>query len=331
MHLPRKLAVRALAILASVSTLHGNEAARDAIPRVESPQLLAPGTDIGMWVSDREDIATPAERARLLQFCRTYGINRLLVQVPYERRGNGYDLALPEALRVLLADFARAGITIEALDGSAEMAFADNRANTLAMIQAILAFNRAQPDSARFAGIHLDIEPYVSERWKAGDVAAIMHEFLDTAVAIRDAVRASDPRLTVAYDIPSWFDQAVFELDYAGARKSFNQHIQDLSDYVGIMSYRTRATGPNSAVDISAGELAYGTKIGRPVYLSLETVSLPDTPTITFHGRPAAEYVATIRELAAHRTQDPVRGGILLHYYRTIRPLLEPDTLATRL
>ncbi len=287
---------------------------------------LAPGTDLGMWVWDREDIATAEERARLLAFCQTHGINRLLVQIYYDRADDGYTVAIPDAYRSLIADASATGIVIEALDGAAEAAFAENRANTLAHIRAILEFNRTQPRSARFAGIHLDIEPYTSDRWKAGEVQAVIREFLETATAIRDVVHASDSTLTVAYDIPSWFDQPTFDIEHAGTRKPFSQHIQDLSDFVGIMSYRTSATGPNSAADIASDELAYGAKIDRPVYLSLETVPLPDEPSITFHGRPRGEYVATIRELAAFRASDPARGGILLHYYRTIRPLLENNS-----
>lgn len=311
-----------LALLALTGDLRAEIPAR--VPQVSENSLrLAPGVDLGMWVWHREDVATADERARLLRFCHTYGINRLLVQAHYDRVGEGYALAMPESYGALLDACAAAGIVVEALDAGGESVFAEARANTLALLRAILAFNQTRPASARFAGLHLDFEPYTTDRWRAGDTAAIAREFVETAKLVRDTVRASDPALTVAYDIPFWFDQDQLAVEFAGARKPLSQHIQDHADYIGIMSYRTRATGPNSAADISADELAYGAKINRPVYLSLETVPLPETPTITFHGRAPADYVATIRELAAFRAKNPARGGILLHYYRTVRSLLE--------
>lgn len=301
-------------------------------PAPAEHRLLPPGsdTDIGMWVWHREDIATAPARARLLEFCRDRGIRRLLVQAHYDRAGDGYALAMPEAWSALLADCARDGVVVEALDAGAESVFAEARANTLALIRAILEFNQAQPSSARFVGLHFDFEPYTSDRWRVeGQPPVIAREFVETAQAIRDMIRSIDPGLTIAYDIPFWFDQEQFAVEFGGARKVLGQHLQDLSDYIGIMSYRTRATGPNSASDICSDELAYGAKINRPVYLSLETVPLPETPSITFHGRPPDEYRTTIRELAAFRAADPARGGILLHYYRTIRALLESEPAAS--
>lgn len=292
-----------------------------------SALTLAPGLDVGMWVWHREEVVDPAERARLISFCQTYGITRLFVQVRFDKQNNGYTLATPEAWQALLAAAAKAGVQVEALDGGNAMGFAENRADTLAKLDAVLAFHRAQPASARFAGVHYDIEPYTSARWKAGELQPVMREFLETAVALRAAVRAADPKLTISHDIPAFYDgQDKYLVEFEGARKNLHEHIQDVSDYVGVMSYRTRATGPNSVSAISAAELAHGAKIGQRVYLSLETVPLKETPQITFHGRTPEEYRATIRELQAHLSANPEFGGLLLHQYRTIRTLLEKET-----
>jgi hypothetical protein len=280
-----------------------------------------------MWVWHREEVLEPEERSRLISFCKTYGITRLFVQVRFEKDGDDLKLASPEAWQALLAAAAEAGVKVEALDGGSAMGFAENRADTLAKLDAVLAFHLAQPASARFAGIHYDIEPYTSARWKAGELQPVMREFLETAVALRAAVRAADPELTISHDIPAFYDgQDKYLLEFGGVEKNFHQHIQDVSDYVGVMSYRTHATGPNSVTAISAAELAYGAKIGRPVYLSLETVPLKETPQITFHGRTPDEYRATIRELQSRLADNPEFGGLLLHQYRTIRALLQKET-----
>ncbi len=289
-------------------------------------RLLPTDADIGMWVWHREEVFVPEARARLLSFCQKYGITRLLVQVRFERDDDRPTLLQPEAWDALLRAASHAGIAVEALDGADTMGFAENRATTLARLGAVLDFHRRQPASARFAGIHYDIEPYTSARWKSGDITSAAQEVLETFKLIREACRAADPALLVSHDIPAFYDgQEKFVVEFEGVRKNLHAHIQDLSDYVGIMSYRTRATGPNSAAHISAAELAYGTEIGRPVYLSLETVPLKETPQITFHGRTSEEYVSTLRELHAHLADTPSYGGLLLHQYRTVRDLLENE------
>jgi len=293
---------------------------------------LAPGVEVGMWVWHREEVVDPATRERLLEFCQTYGITRIFVQVRFLPGPDGRtSLATPEAWHALLTDAGRAGIEVEALDGGNEMGFAENRADTLAKLDAVLAFHRAQPADARFVGIRYNIEPYTSARWRAGEIQAVMREFLETATALRAAVRAADPALTISHDIPAFYDgQDKYILRFDGAEKNFHRHIQDLADFIGLMSYRTQATGPNSVAAISAGELAYGREIGRRVFLSLETVPLADTPQITFHGRTPEEYRAAIRELTDHLADDDAFGGLFLHQYRTIRTLLEGPATPAR-
>lgn len=320
---------------AAAASVRGGGGAMAASGRKsDAAEPLAPGSEVGMWVWHREELIDPAARAELIAFCRRYGISRIFVQVRFVETGDGgYRLATPESWRALLDAAARAGIGVEALDGANNMGFAAQRADTLARLRAALAFHRLQPKGKGFAGLHYDIEPYTSERWKKGETQAVMREFLETAVAIRDVVHAVDPTLPICHDIPAFYDgQEKHMVEFGGVRKNFHEHIQDLADHVGIMSYRTRATGPNSVASISGAELAYAAKIGKRVYLSLETVPLADTPQITFYGRTPEEYRAVISELSAHFKDHPAYAGLMLHQYRSMKALLdgtpEPATAA---
>ena len=108
-------------------------------------------------------------------------------------------------------------------------------------------------------------------------------------------------------------------IEFNGTRKYLNEHIQDISDFIGIMSYRTKMTGENSTSEITSGELAYGAKIGRPVYLSIETVELPDTPQITFYGKSEVDVASAIRELSDALKCDSSFGGVFIHDYQAFR------------
>ena len=284
--------------------------------------MIAPGTDIGMWVWQQKYIEDTWERVLLLDFCRAHGIKRVFIQVHFDRKtpeGN-YVLANQQAWHELLLAANALGIKVEALDGDGSMAFAANRADTIARLRAVLDFHVAQPIDARFSGIHYDIEPYSTLRWQSGEHQEIALELLDTLSELRKIVSEADPALTFANDIPFWYDGAEeYFVEFNGVEKYLNQHIQDLSDFIGIMSYRTKMTGENSTSEITSGELAYGAEIGRPVYLSIETVELPNTPQITFYGQNAVDVATAVRELSKALKYDSSFGGVFLHEYETLR------------
>ncbi len=285
---------------------------------------LAPGMDLGMWVWHREEVEDTAARDSLIQFSKDCGITRLFVQVRFDQEGESLSLAAPSAWKTLLAAAHAAGIMVEALDGEKAMAFAENQALTLRKLDAVLAFHRSLPAGQGFSGFHYDIEPYLSQRWKSGDLDGVMRETLETFATMRTKVKAADPALTISHDIPAWYNaKPALQFEFNGVRKNFHEHIQDLSDYIGVMSYRTKATGPNSVLAISTEELAYAAGIDRKAYVSLETVLLKEDPKITFYGRTAAEFLTTLREIQDAAANEPGFGGVLLHQYRTLRTLLE--------
>lgn len=323
------LLAAAASLTSACSSASDTPAPPKLTPAAATDSILDPalGADLGLWVWHKEEIIESAASARLLDFCQRRGVRRLLVQVVFETDAKGGPrLAHAAAFGDFLARAGAAGIAVEALDGDAEMGYANKRADTLAKLDAVLAFQAAQPAGARFVGVHYDIEPYASARWKAGDTASAIREILETKVAIRAAVRAADPGLTVSYDLPFWYDSnpAAADIEFDGARKNFHQHIQDLSDYIGIMSYRRAPTGPNSITELCKEELAYARLIGKRVYPSIETMPLDEDAHISFHGRPAAEFLSAARETAAALAGAPEFGGVFIHYYRPLRDLLEP-------
>ena len=288
--------------------------------KVAAPDFIAPGTDIGIWVWQRDYLADPWERILMLDFCKSHGINRIFVQVHYDYTDSGYELADKSAWDELLGIANLLNIKVDALDGHKEMGFASNRPDTLDRLRAILDFQKSQPEYARFSGIHYDIEPYISDRWKSGEHKEVALEFLETMIEVRKLIEAADPSLTLANDIPFWYDgNPEYSIEFNGAEKFLNEHIQDISDFIGIMSYRTEMTGSNSVSDITSGELAYGAKIGRPVFLSIETVSLPETPNITFSGQSAAVVASAVRELSEVHKSNPSFGGVFMHDYKGLR------------
>ena len=283
--------------------------------------LIAPGTQIGVWVWQRKYVTDPWERILMLDFCRSHGIGSIFVQVHFDKtEQDDYVLADRHDWNELLLMADSLGIRVEALDGGGDMASTANHEDTLSRLRAVLDFHVAQPYGAKFSGIHYDIEPYTTYRWKSGEHRELAVELLDVLSELQSLVSKADPSLTFANDIPFWYDgNEDFFIEFNGKKKYLNEHIQDISNYIGIMSYRTKMTGENSITDITKGELAYGAKIDRLVYLSIETIELPDTPQITFYGKSPVDVASAIRELSEALKYDTSFGGVFIHDYSSLR------------
>lgn len=284
------------------------------------------GGELGLWVWRRESVLEADARKALVGFCGRHGINRLLVQVRFEGEPGALKFADGGAFRDLLKRTSEAGIAVEALEGAHDMGLEARRGETLERLDAILAFQSTLPSGARLAGVHYDIEPYLNPRWKAGDKQGVMRETLETFAKIREKVTA-DSGLTLAHDIPAFYDrhEEALAIDFHGETKNFHQHIQDLSDYVGVMSYRRKALGPNGIVELCAAEIAYGEKIGKRVYPSMETGKLSDEAHISFYGSDAETFLGELKAVQEAQKDSPAFGGVLLHHYNALKDLLEPE------
>lgn len=284
----------------------------------------------GLWVWRDQWVRDAQGRRTLLDFSEQYGFNRLLVQVHLEKRTDEPTLRYPDGLRALVIEAAARGIAVEALDGAKDMAMRKNWPRTLAILDLVLAFNRSLPADARLAGIHYDIEPYIMDAWDEGDRArqTIMLDLLGYYAKARARIDREEGDFTLAADIPFWYDNKTEPDDscvvtYNGETKNLHRHIQDICDYIGIMSYRTTATGRNSVAGVVQAELDYAAKIGKVVTPALETIELPEVPHITFYGQTPAEFWRVHNRVRAELGDHPGFGGMLTHCFYGLRAVVQ--------
>lgn len=299
------------------------------------PLAAAPGDKPiqGIWAWRFEWISTPEAREELLSFCETHGYNLILMQVHLDKNSDPMVFRDPEAMRALVVEAAQRGIAVEALDGEKSMALEKNWPRTLQILDAVLTFNESLPDDAKLAGMHYDIEPYIMPEWKEGGAKRmkIMQDLLAFYMLAREQIEARGQGMVMACDIPFWYDHKVEEddscvLEFNGETKNLHKHIQDLCDYVGIMSYRRTATGSNSVAYHVESELAYAEEIGKVITPALETIELKDVPQITFYGQPAEEFWNTQAEIIEALKDRPGFGGMLTHCWRGMRDMMEIGT-----
>jgi hypothetical protein len=155
-----------------------------------------------------------------------------------------------------------------------------------------------------------------------------MLEYLEFLARARDKLHRQAPGLTLSVDIPMWYDRnpQLYDITYDGQKKNFHQHIQDLTDYIGIMSYRRQADGSNGVIAMVADELAYAEKIHKFICPALETIRLKEDAQISFYGLPPERFWQTKQAVEQDLNNRPGFGGMLIHSYNGLRALLQGGT-----
>jgi hypothetical protein len=174
---------------------------------------------------------------------------------------------------------------------------------------AALAWQRTVVRTGLFDGIHLDVEPYLTDGWTT-DLQATETAYLK----LLDRLRAAST-LPLEADVPFWFGQ------YTVGRKNLADEVLRRVNGVTVMSYRDTATGPNSLLAVSQDWLARGRAAGKRVRLAAETGALADCLHCTFHEEGAAALRLELAKVDAATRQTAAFGGIAVHHYGAWRTL----------
>lgn len=283
---------------------------------------------MGLWVWRPGPLQDEKQAQELVDFCKQQGFDTILLQIHAQPGVTPLALDYTEGTQRLLGMASKAGLKVEALDGSSAMVSPESRIANIERMDAILDFQAKQPEGQGFSAVHYDIEPYTLPQWKEGIPQArqVAREMLETFSLMRDHLKARNSKMPLKFDIPAWFDTRLdLAIDFAGKTKPISQHIQDISDEIVIMSYRRKASGSNSVESLAADEIAYAAKTNKKVAVALETIALKADPQISFYGVPAGEFRDTVLSLFKDLGGQPGFGGVYLHQYDRLREYL-PET-----
>jgi hypothetical protein len=276
-----------------------------------------PNDGLGMWVWSNSAFSTEDSRQRLVKFCVDHGITHLDVHVRMLSKGQNPTLKDADAFKDLILQAGQHQITTAALRGDPRMFFAEKHEQTLHELQAVIDFSNNLPGDALFKGIKYDVEPYLTKEWKEKGTTreTVMRDYLLFLRKARSVLRDRAPLLWLAVDTPFWWDDDEFVLEFEGRRKRFNEHVQDLADYITIMSYRRN---PEQVLACVEGEWRYAKRIQKTVLLALETVKLKRDPNLSFWDGPPEEFWKVVPQLQETAKRDPAIGGVMLHCYRSL-------------
>jgi hypothetical protein len=291
------------------------------------PPLNAEQTKgLGMWVWSDSSFSTQEARQQLVHFCVGNRITHLDVHVKMARGSGRPLLQNAQAFKDLIASAGQNHITIAALRGNPKMFFSENHERTLEELRTIIAFSETLPQDSLFKGIKYDVEPYCTKEWKTGGMFLypMMRDYLAFLRKARSVLDREAPHLWLAVDTPFWWDKDPFVLEFEGTRKRFNEHVQDLTDFITIMSYRR---SPQKVLGCVEDERTYARRIKKVIFPSLETVRLNQDPHISFWGTSKEEFWKIVPELLEEAKEDPAIGGVMIHCYRSLFERFNNDVL----
>jgi hypothetical protein len=176
---------------------------------------------------------------------------------------------------------------------------------------AALAWQKTVVTTGLFAGIHLDVEPYLTDGW-TNDQQATEQSFLK----LLDKMRMASP-LPLEADVPFWYGE------YKVGGKNLADEVLKRVNAVTVMSYRDTGTGPNSMLALSQDWLTRGAAAGKRVRLGAETNPLSDCTYCTFYEEGAAAMTRELAKVDAGTRTRGAFGGIAIHRYgswRTLKP-----------
>ncbi|MGD8278388.1 MAG: hypothetical protein PVH00_10200, partial [Gemmatimonadota bacterium] len=248
------------------------------------------------WVwHTAELVADPAARDELIAFLEGEGFDVVYLQLPDSSGGSrlpGEIVPDGAGLGPIVGALHAAGIQVWALDGYREYVRPAYRAGVLRTIDHIARYNAASPPAERFDGFRHDIEPHVLPGFDGPRRDSLLTGYLE--VTELSAARAHAAGLRYGIDIPFWYDapgedtQEPVLVTFHGKRRPVSEHLIEIADDIAIMDYRTAAAGADGTMRHAEGELAFAARLGRPVFIGLETAPLPDETILEFDGAPAS-------------------------------------------
>ena len=254
--------------------------AKTAVPAPDSiPRKL--------WVwSTEKMLADVSARRELFDLCQLQRIDELWMQLLYDVRRKDAEtphtickLRYEDDFRSLLSEAHERGLRVHGLDGYPDFALRENHDIPLGLVDAVIAFNAAEPATSRFDGVHFDNEPYLLVGWhNPVQREEILRDFLTLNAECQRRIREHS-NMQFGIDIPFWWQerdeatgQIVGEVTFNGKRQAASFHCLEILDNVGVMNYRDVADGADGMIAHGRELLDYADQHGRAaVYMGVET------------------------------------------------------------
>lgn len=251
-----------------------------------------------MFVNDEEGT---------LAFLESKQVNKVYVQIDPDVSKAAYGSFISKAKAV--------GIAVYALDGAPSWAAPKGYINQDRFLSWVTDYQNQAPQTNRFAGVHLDVEPYLYSGWNSNRAATVKSY---QALLKRASATTAKLGLPLEADMPFWFDEISYKNTYGNGLLA--EWVIANTAGVTIMAYRDSAP---MLIEIVKNEMAMAQRLGKGVVVGVETGETDEGSIITFAEEGEAFMNQQLAAVAAHYIGNPAYKGNAIHHvgsWMTLRP-----------
>lgn len=261
------------------------------------------------WIWQTDLIKDGGEE--LLDFSREEGINLIYLQINRQMPAETYEAFIQRA--------HDAQIAVHALGGDPRWALTEYRNDMLGLVTWVNDYNNKVSTSARFDGIHLDIEPYVLAEWGTAQdqIIAAWEQNLTLFLS-----QASGMGLELGIDIPFWFDHYTLP-----NRVGFNEWLIGAFDHVTVMAYRNQVESEHGILDLTRDELELAGRLGKQLLIGVNTKEMPGQAHTTFYGHGKERMNQKLEHLSSVLDSYESFGGIAIHDIRNWQSMSDGEVI----
>lgn len=249
------------------------------------------------WIWDTTLITKQPDE--VITFAGKQGVKLIFLQI-----GGG---VTKESYRSFVSAATAAGIEVHALNGQPEWALREHREEAEAFLEWVITYNREVLPEEQFAGVQLDVEPYLLSDWQK-DRSAVVEQWMEGIRVWTEAAEYN--QLQIGAAVPFWLDQ----IDHPGrsAQLPLGDWMVDQFDYLAVMAYRDAA---GHIYEISQTTLSEADRQQKKVWVGVELGESKEGPGVSFAEQPLASLTREMGRLEELGSKHDSFAGVAVHSY----------------
>lgn len=251
--------------------------------------------DKATWLWDASIIRNESDE--ILDFSKRERVTTIFLQIQEKVEMEEY--------RRFIRSAHKANISVHALGGEPDWAYADHREEGEELLSWLDEYNKASDPEEQFQGIQLDVEPYILKRWER-EQEKVVEEWSGNMESWLEEARRQKLNISVA--VPFWLDS----IPGPGDSNSFSYWILERSDSVAVMSYRDDG---EKMYELSKEELEQADELGKSVWIGMELTDTEEGEHLTFHGKSEKVMSDEAQRAAKLGTEHKSFAGLAVHHY----------------
>ncbi|WP_232336738.1 amidase [Planococcus lenghuensis] len=242
-----------------------------------------------------------------LAFLASKELNKVYVQIDQEMPADAY--------RSFIAEAGVQGIQIYALDGAPNWVSRKGYVQQDRLMTWLQHYQAGSASAEKFAGIHLDVEPYLYSDWASNQAATVKSY---QALLSRAADNAAALSLPIEVDMAFWFDEISYKNQFGIGILA--EWVIAATDSVTIMAYRDSAA---LIGEFARNEVAFAGKHGKSLVIGVETGQTAEGAYLSFFEEGEAYMNKQLSLVQQQYNGTASYNGIAVHHvgsWMTMKP-----------